>query len=171
VAGNNLDLAPEAVVALAENNFDRLRIARHDASCARARDAQGSKFVLKQSLHGIMIPHLRTTRQSQDVPFGNTIRVAPTAKRGSFARPVQFRCHRPEAHHRRLKAFGDLTGRRQQIRTVESVAIEPKDVEVELVAPQQGADTLGARRRRPSDTRAAARLEEGQRRFVTADAR
>jgi hypothetical protein len=33
-AVNNLDLAPEALVALAENNIDRLRIAGHDARSA-----------------------------------------------------------------------------------------------------------------------------------------
>ena len=36
-AVDNLDLAPEAVVALAENNIDGLRIASHDARSAAAR--------------------------------------------------------------------------------------------------------------------------------------
>jgi hypothetical protein len=33
-AVNNLDLAPEALVALAENNIDRLRIAGHEPRSA-----------------------------------------------------------------------------------------------------------------------------------------
>ena len=49
-AVDNLDLAPEAFVTLAENNIDRLRIAGHDARSAQPRDADGSKVVLKQSV-------------------------------------------------------------------------------------------------------------------------
>jgi hypothetical protein len=49
-AVDNLDLAPEALVAIAENNMDRLCIAGHDARCAQPRDADGSKVVLKQSV-------------------------------------------------------------------------------------------------------------------------
>ena len=46
-AVDKLDLAPETVVALAENNIDRLRIPGHDARCAEPRDADGRKIILK----------------------------------------------------------------------------------------------------------------------------
>lgn len=49
-AVHNLDLAPETVLALAENNSDRLRIPGYDARCAQPRNADGRKVVLKQSV-------------------------------------------------------------------------------------------------------------------------
>jgi hypothetical protein len=46
-AVDNLDLAPEAIVSLAENNMNRLRIPGHDARGAQPRDADGRKVILK----------------------------------------------------------------------------------------------------------------------------
>ena len=46
-AVDNLDLAPETIVSLAENDTDRLRTAGHDASSAQPRYANGRKVILK----------------------------------------------------------------------------------------------------------------------------
>jgi hypothetical protein len=56
---NNFHLAPKTFIALAEHNLDRRRIAGHDTRGAQPRDPDGSKVVLKQSVHGTMIPHPR----------------------------------------------------------------------------------------------------------------
>ena len=69
-AVNNLDLAPEAVVALAENDIDRLRITGRDTRRAPPRGADRRKAILKQSVHGTMIPHHGGTSLPATFPSG-----------------------------------------------------------------------------------------------------
>ena len=69
-AVNNLDLAPEAVVALAENDIDRLRITGRDTRRAPPRGANRRKAILKQSVHGTMVPHRGGTSLPATFPSG-----------------------------------------------------------------------------------------------------
>jgi hypothetical protein len=77
------DLASEPVIALAENDLN----IGHDARSAQPRNANESKVILKQSVHGTMIPHYAAGALDPRDVCSEPLRLSPSQDKSRSSRP------------------------------------------------------------------------------------